>query len=186
MAALRTLLVLAVAAGILVLTPSASWACSCASVPAATQVKRADTIVDGTLQWVASNGMETTYGVSVDQVYKGRAAAREKLIGPADEAACGLGSLATNERYLFFIHGVHPGRMTVSLCGGSASYDARTATAVEAITGAPGGPIAPPVVSGPVEKDPDDGASWLPVVGTSLAVGLALGGLLLLARRFRP
>jgi hypothetical protein len=129
--------------------------------------------------------MESTYSVSVDQVFKGKAAAREKLISPADEAACGLGSLATNERYLFFIQGVHPGRMKVNVCNGSAPYDARTAAAVEAVTGAPGGPIKPPVVSTPIDKDPDTGTSWLPVIGSSLAVGLVLGGLLLLARRYR-
>ncbi|WP_183407750.1 hypothetical protein [Nocardioides marmoriginsengisoli] len=185
MAALRTLLVLAVAAGILVLTPSASWACSCAMVPTAASVKHAETVVDGTLKWVASNGVETTYSVSVDKVYKGRAAAREKLVGPADEAACGLGSLATDERYLFFINGTHPGRMRVSLCGGTVPYDARTAAEIQAVTGVPRGPMAPPVVSGPVTKDPDEGTRWLPVVGSSLAVGLVLGGLLLLARRFR-
>ena len=185
MAALRTLLVLAVAAGILVLTPTASWACSCASVPTATQVRHADTVVDGTLKWIASNGMETTYSVSVDQVFKGKAAAREKLIGPADEAACGLGSLATNERYLFFIDGEHPGRMTVNSCSGSGPYDVKTAAEVEAVTGVPGGPIAPPDVSTPIDKDMDAGTSWFPVIGSSLAVGLVLGGLLLLARRYR-
>jgi hypothetical protein len=185
MPALRTLFVLAIAAGMLVLTPTASWACSCASIPAAAQVKHAETVVDGTLEWVANNGIESTYSVRVDKVYKGKAAEREKLIGPASEAACGLGELATDKRYLFFIDGVHPGQMKVGLCGGSVPYDARLAATIESVTGPPGGPAVAPVVRGPVDEDPIEGTRWYTVVGTALVVGLVLGGLLWYARRTR-
>src|SRR4051812_2497643 len=96
----RLLFVLAVTAGMLVLTPQTSWACSCAFTTTAQKVHNAGTVVDATLEWVATNQITTTYSVKVSTVYKGKAAEREKLVGSAQESACGLGSLVTGKRYL--------------------------------------------------------------------------------------
>jgi hypothetical protein len=185
MSAVRAFLVLVVAAGIVALLPGNAWACSCRTTDTTAQVRRAGTVVDGTVEWVANNGMESTYSVKVDQVFKGKAAAREKLVGPASEASCGLGTLVADERYLFFIDGVHPGQMKVDLCGGSARYDAATAAAVQAVTGAPGGPVPAPAVRSVTDKDPDAGTRWFTVGGSALVVALVLGGLLWFARRTR-
>src|SRR5205085_11087081 len=152
----RLLFVLAVTAGILVLTPQTSWACSCASSTTEQQVARAETVVEGTLDWVATNGISTTYSVAVEKVFKGKAAEREKLVGNASEASCGLGSLATDEKYLFFIEGRHPGQMKVSLCTGTTPYDPMLAAKIVSVTGEePTGPFATPGSrTGAVDEDP--------------------------------
>jgi hypothetical protein len=183
--AMKLLFVLAVAAGMLVLTPSTSWACSCASSTTAQQVDRADTVVDGRVKWTASNGISTTYSVQVAQVFKGKAAEREKLVGSASEASCGLGSLATEKRYLFFVEGEHPGQMRVSLCGGSVPYDAALAAKIRSITGEePTGPFATPGSKpGAVDEDPINGTAWYTVVGTGVVVAGVLGALMFYARR---
>lgn len=182
----RLLFVLAVTAGMLVLTPGTSWACSCAVRSTAEQVRAAGTVVDGTLEWVASNGITTTYSVKVAQVYKGKAAEREKLIGPAQESACGLGSLATDERYLFFIDGEHPGKMSVSLCGGGAlPYDGALATRIQGVTGEePSGPfVSPGNRPGAVDETPITGTPWYTVVATGAVLAGVLGALMLYAKR---
>ncbi len=181
----RLLFVLAVTAGILVLTPQTSWACSCASSTTQQQVDRAGTVVGGTLDWVATNGISTTYSVIVDKVYKGKAAEREKLVGNASEAACGLGSLATDERYLFFIDGRHPGQMNVSLCTGTTPYDAKLASEIVSITGEePTGPFATPGTrTGAVDEDQISGTPWYTVVTTGLVLAGVLGFLVWIRRK---
>ncbi len=180
----RFLLVLAVTVGMLVLTPTTSWACSCAGQSTAEYVERADTIVDGTLVWTSTNGIERTYGLRIDRVFKGKAAQREKVLTQASDAACGLGELATDERYLFFIKGQHLGTMSVDLCNGSSAYDAVRAAEIEAITGAPTGPtelVAPK--TGAIDQDPIEGTPWYTVVGTTFVLAAVIGGLIWLRRR---
>ncbi|MCZ4499764.1 MAG: hypothetical protein JWQ74_2317 [Marmoricola sp.] len=180
----RLLLVLAVAAGMLVLTPGTSWACSCVQSSVAQHVKNAGTVVDATVQWVSSNGIETTYSVEVAGQYKGKAAQREKLVGPASEAACGLGDLAAGERYLFFVKGRHPGQMKVDACGGSLPYDATTAAQVAAVTGPATGPyVSPPVRPGAVDEDPIAGTSVWSILGTSAIIAFVIGGLIWIRRK---
>jgi hypothetical protein len=180
----RMVLVLAVTAGMLVLTPTTSWACSCAQQETVAHVARADTIVDGTLVWSSTNGIERTYSLQIDQVFKGKAAAREKVLTPASDAACGLGQLATDERYLFFITGEHLGTMSSGLCSGTAPYDAALASEIEAVTGDPTGPteLAVPE-TGPVDNDPIEGTSVITVIGTTLVVAAVIGGLVWLRRK---
>ena len=182
----RLVFVLAVTAGMLVLTPQTSWACSCAARTTAQQVRAAGTVVDARLDWVASNGISTTYSVKVSKVYKGKAAEKEKLIGSAQESACGLGTLATDKRYLIFIEGKHPGRMRVSLCqGGAVPYDAALAAKIVSVTGAePTGPFAAPGSRpGAVDEDPIDGTPWYTVVITGAVLAAVLGGLVWLRRK---
>jgi len=182
----KVLFILAMTAGVLVLTPQTSWACSCASSSTAQKVHDAGTVVDATLDWVATNQITTTYSVTVSKVYKGKAAEREKLVGNAQESACGLGSLATDQRYLIFIDGRHPGAMRVSLCGGGAvPYDAALAARIQAITGEePTGPFATPGSSpGPVDETPIHGTPWYTVVITGLVLAGVLGGLVWLRRK---
>jgi hypothetical protein len=184
--AVKLLFVLALTVGMLVLTPSTSWACSCAMRTTAQHVQGADTVVDGTVNWVASNGITTTYSVKVSKVFKGKAAENEKLVGAADESACGLGSLVTDKRYLFFIDGKHPGHMGVSLCsGGAVPYDEALATKIISATGEdPTGPFATPGSRpGAIDEDPIEGTPWYTVLGTVAVIAVVLTGLLLVARR---
>jgi len=181
----KVLVVLAVCAGMLVLTPQASWACSCAMMSTAQKVHGAGTIVDGTLDWEATNGITTTYSVVVSKVYKGKAAEREKVVGSANEASCGLGSLATDERYLFFVEGRHPGKLTASLCGGTTRYDAALAAQIQRVTGEePTGPFATPGSRpGAVDEDPIAGTAWYTALGTGAVLAAVLGALVLFRRR---
>ena len=177
----RVLLAVAVVFGILVLTPSPSWACSCASTTPSEQAQRAVTVAAGTVDWTATDGQTRTYKVEFDAVYKGAAAASEKLATPANEAACGVGDLAAGQRYLFFIDGEHPGAMRVGLCGGTTPYDAAVAGQVEAITGPPGKPLATPTVAAP--SGDDRGRTAFIGVGAGALLLLATGAAFLLRRR---
>ena len=84
----RCLLAVAVTFGILVLTPSPSWACSCAMTTVPQQVQAAVTVASGTVDWTATDGQTRTYKVDFDAVYKGAAAGSEKLRTSANEASC--------------------------------------------------------------------------------------------------
>jgi hypothetical protein len=145
----RLVLALAVSLGLLVLTPGPSWACSCAAADTAKQVELAGTVASGTVDWTATDGQTRTYSVDFDAVYKGAAAASEKLVTNAHEASCGLADLAVGRRYLFFVEGRHPGAMRVGLCGGTVAYDASVAARVGAVTGPPGTPLPAPARDDP-------------------------------------
>lgn len=148
-------LAVAVVLGILVLTPSPSWACSCAVRQPARQIEAAVTVAAGTVGWTASDGQTRTYEVDFDAVYKGSVARSEKLVTAANAAACGVGDLTTGRRYLFFIEGQHPGAMRIGLCGGTTPYDAALARQVEAVTGPPGKPLAPRAARPTSDDEPD-------------------------------
>lgn len=165
----RLVLALAVTLGLLVLTPSPSWACSCAVATTARHVQDAVTVAAGTVDWTATDGQTRRYRVEVDRVYKGAAATSEKLVTNADEASCGLADLAIGRRYLFFIEGRHPGAMRIGLCGGTVAYDEATAREITSVTGPPGEPLAAP--------DPAAGSSS---TGDRTAVLLGAGAVVLL------
>ena len=138
----RLLLTLAVTVGLLVLTPSPSWACSCAIGRTPEQLEAAGTVASGTVEWTATDGQRRTYQVRFDAVYKGVAGRTEKLRTSESEAACGVADLAPEQRYLFFIDGVHGGTMRIGLCGGTVAYDAALAARIESRSGPPGHPVA--------------------------------------------
>jgi hypothetical protein len=167
----RIVLALAVVFGILVLTPSPSWACSCALGTTAQQVKRAATVASGTVDWTATDGQTRTFQVDFDSVYKGAAAESEKLTTAANEAACGVSDLATGRRYLFFIDGQHPGAMRIGLCGGTTPYDEALAQKVESVAGPPGKPLAAGTVDAPADDER----------GRTVTIALGAGALLLVA-----
>jgi len=178
----RLLLAVIVTFGVLVLTPSPSWACSCAMATTRQHVKDAVTVAAGTVDWTATDGQTRTYRVDFDSVYKGAAASSEKLSTNANDASCGLGNLATGERYLFFIDGLHPGTMRVSLCGGTIAYDDAVAQQVESITGPPGKPLVSPTSASVSDDDSSTGTVVIAVVAAGL---LAVGAIVGLALRRR-
>jgi hypothetical protein len=176
------LLAIAVVFGILVLTPSPSWACSCASVTPQRQVQAAVTVASGTVDWTATDGQTRTYEVAFDTVYKGAAAESEKLVTAANEAACGVGDLATGRRYLFFIDGRHPGAMRIGLCGGTTPYDDAAAREVETVAGPPGKPLP----SAKVDVSTDSDRNRTVLVGAGVAALLALATVAAFVLRRRP
>ncbi len=175
------LVVLGTCAGLVLLSPSVALACSCAQTSVGDQVDRADTVVGGTLDWTSTNGIDRTYSLKIDEVYKGLAGVREKIVSPDSEASCGLGDLATGDRYLFFIHGRHPGRMTADLCGGSTAYTDDVVLAVQAKTK---GPFEPLPVFGDTPPPEAHGADKVRVVGIgAFVVAFAAGAVVLVRRR---
>jgi hypothetical protein len=178
---LRALLVLLVSAGILVLTPSPSWACSCAMSTPEKQVELAGTVAVGTVDWTATDGQKRTYQVTVDRVYKGAAARSEKLLTGANEGSCGLAHLATGKRYVFFIDGVHPGAMRVGLCGGTTAYTAALAHQVESASGPPHAPLPSP--AGDAAPPADHSTRTLVLGLGAVAVLLAAAGAVVVGRR---
>jgi hypothetical protein len=177
----RWILAVAIAFGLLVLTPSPSWACSCAITKPAQQAEAAVTIASGTVDWTASDGQTRTYKVDFDAVYKGSAAESEKLSTAASEAACGVGDLAPGRRYLFFIDGEHPGTMRIGLCGGTTAYDDRLAGQVQAVTGPPGKPVSAPRPS--ASTDDNRGRTVAVGVGAAAVLALTTGAAFVLRRR---
>ncbi len=152
--AARVLLAVAVTFGLIALTPSPSWACSCAITTTHQQVEAAGTVAAGTVAWTATDGQTRTYEVTVDAVYKGSAATSEKLRTNASDAACGVGDLAPGKRYLFFIEGTHPGTMRIGLCGGTTAYDQALVEKITSVTGPPGKPLpAPAPTAAPENSD---------------------------------
>lgn len=163
------LVVLGVSAGMVLLTPSVALACSCVQASVSKQVDQAETVVGGTVEWTSTDGEQRTYGLKVDEVYKGISGIREKVVTPANDAACGLGELATGERYLFFLQGRHPGKMTAGLCGGSGAYtDARVLQVQEK-------------TKGPFEPLPTFGGTPPEEGGTDLVRVVGIGAFVLAA-----
>ena len=168
----RLLLAFALTFGILVLTPSPSWACSCAISSTPQQVRGAVTVASGTVDWTATDGQTRTYKVDFDAVYKGSVAASEKLGTSASEASCGVSDLAPGKRYFFFIDGQHPGAMRIGLCSGTTPYADALARQITSITGPPGKPLATTDSSTPATAGGGN--------GHARAFALGAGGLLLL------
>ncbi len=101
-------------------------ACSCA--PASTQdhVKAADGVFTGTVsdqrteQSETGRGGTTTYLVDVRRVYKGDVSTRQvSVTSPRSEATCGLGRLAADKRYVFFVR-AGGSQLSATACGGTA------------------------------------------------------------------
>jgi hypothetical protein len=144
----RALAVLLVALGMVLVNPNVALACSCLNRTVAQRTQAAETVAIGTVNWSATDGEQRSYSVTFSNVYKGIAGMQEKLTTPDSEAACGVGQLAANDDYLFFIQGKHPGLMPINACGGVERPTAATLDAVQRITGAPNPPF-PSFGSGP-------------------------------------
>lgn len=176
--AARALVVLLVAGGMVLVSPSAALACSCVQLTAEQHAKDADTVAIGTVQWVADNGIEKSYSVSFTEVYKGMAGLQEKIVTASDEASCGLADLAVDKKYIFFLEGKHPGRMRANLCGGTTAYDVATLDAVESVAGPPKEPF-PSFASGPEASGTDP----VRVIGIGALVLAGVVAIVLVLRR---
>lgn len=181
----RALAITLVAIGLALAAQGPAAACSCVEADTRELVKQADTVAVGTVEWRADNGVDqVSYSVAFDQVYKGVAAQREKIITAADSAACGVTNLQPDQAYIFFIEGKHPGRLSISLCGGTTGYDVAVLDEVQQVTGDP----VPPFPSlGGAEVVDDDGPNVIRWVGIGgFAVAALLIALVLARRRFDP
>lgn len=169
----RALILVALIAGMVFWTPTAALACSCVQRSTDASVKQADSVFEGKVVWTSSNGVEATYGVDVAQVFKGKAATFEKLRTLPYGAPCSLADPVTEQRYVFFVQGEHPGQMQIKACGGTDLSTAKLVDQVEAATGEVMEPV--PASGGIVEAD----SQGLGFVGWAVVV-TAVGLLVLL------
>ncbi|WP_406831452.1 hypothetical protein ABEG17_01325 [Pedococcus sp. KACC 23699] len=189
------LLVLALAAALVVIPGTAAFACSCAGLPVADEVARADLVVVGVVGAAVGAGQTVTRPVTVTRTLKGVAGPRLDVSSARDGASCGL-EVELGREYVVFA-AERGGTMTADLCGGTAPADEEHLRQVEAVTG-PGQVVraepatapARAMAHTPVDAPPADPADpWLPA-GTAAAVAAivvtTLGVLgVVLARRRR-
>ncbi|GAB4080886.1 hypothetical protein GCU67_04895 [Modestobacter muralis] len=193
---MRRLVVLVLGAFVLltagwVVAPAAS-ACSCAPASIAEQVERADVVFTGTL--VSREVLHPVPGVvgsddpalhvfAVQTLLKGTASALQEVVSADSSASCGL---ALDGDGPFLVHATDPpggpeGRLTASLCGGTAPADADLVAEVQALTGG----AVPEQPSGPVigmaEGSSTTTVAWL--VAGLVGLTVLVGGLAALAGR---
>lgn len=185
----------------LVATQAPAFACTCVQDDVATDAERADVVLSGTLAEVARveqparqpggrpQAGRRTLVVDVDRVYRG-AVTRERveITTAAVAAACGLGDLATDRRYVFFAT-ARGSALSANRCGGTGPASQAMVAQVTEVLGA-GRPIGvePAEPEPPVATALDDSAP--PEFGRTAAPGAALAiigllGLLVVRRRSR-
>lgn len=180
----------------LVLTQAPAFACTCVRDGLAAQAERADVVLSGTLTEVRreSGGDRPrlgrlTYVVDVDRAYQG-AVTREtvRITSSANAAACGLGKLETDRRYVFFAT-ARGSALSTNRCSGTGPATSALVDRVRALLGAgraigvtapePDPPVATTVDDSP---PPEFGRTAAP--GAALAI-IGLLGLLVVGRRAR-
>jgi hypothetical protein len=153
----RLLAAACVALGALVLAPAPAFACSCASRTLAQHVQQAESIGVGAVAWVTEGAKQTTVAVDFTKVYKGELGSREKVLTPAGGGSCGLDFLESGTSCAFFVDGLHRGRITASLCGGTTASSVQLEERLERITGPPHEPVR---VDASLLDEPGRGHWW--------------------------
>lgn len=152
MTSLRLIVVSVLAAcGLVVITPSTSYACSCAVTTTEEQVKGADAVFVGTLvgreppprRQVMSSSDPNTYTFHVQQSLEGQTGPTTVVESAMSGASCGWEGMRIGEQYVVFVTGGHP-TWYGSLCGGTRVANDVAIAEVAEITGA-----------GPVRQPPD-------------------------------
>ena len=176
------------ALSLVILVPSAAFACSCVQLSVAEQVERADLVVKGSIEArdegppkvISSSADPVTYTVAVDEVLKGASGPVAKVESAAQSASCGL-EVQVGRSYVIFAevahaaHAVDDGVYEASLCGGTSGARPGFVSQVAAITGAATGPddsILPPTGGPPVAAMALGG---LLVAGAAVVAGVVLG-----------
>ena len=188
---MRRLLVLVLGALVLLgagwaVAPSAS-ACSCVPATVADQVAGADVVFTGTLlsrevlppapgTWTSE--APAVHVFAVRTVLKGTASARQEVVSADSSASCGL-ELAGDGPFLVHASqapGDPAGRLTATLCGGTAPADAALVAEVQSLTG--GGPPPVPTLDAPAGTSEDpSGTTFLLLLGGLLGLTVLVGGL---------
>lgn len=165
--------VLLVLGGLVVGAPAA-YACSCAYPPDSPDlVDMADVVFTGRVVGDRVVGSSRFLSFDVERVYKGDAAARQRVRTHAQSSACGL-SLDGTDRYV--LHGSGTAAdLTASLCGGSRPGD-------RVVGLGPGRPPRPGT-DGPSLLTADVDPVTLALGGTVLGLGLVAA--VVLVRRWR-
>lgn len=180
----RLLAALLLAGSGVVLGQSPAHACSCVTSTTEDHIRTADAVFVGSVDGVAARDQRRiSYDVTVERVYKGDVTTSTVRVRSNPEPAlCGLGSLRTDRRYLFFgAAAANTNAVAVNSCSGTAPASTSLVRQVERIRGEGDDPTAPPVPPEPEQ------ATFTRVAGSesrSLArtaapgVALVLAGLL--------
>ncbi|MCZ2827689.1 hypothetical protein O2W14_02410 [Modestobacter sp. VKM Ac-2986] len=164
----------------------AAWACSCVPASTAEQVARADVVFTGTLvsrevlppapgTWTSE--APAVHVFAVQTLLKGTASAQQEVVSADSSASCGL---ALSGDGPFLVHATDPpegpeGRLTATLCGGTAPADAELVADVQALAGGDPPDRTLDVPAGTYE-DPS-ATTFLLLLGGLLALTLLVGGL---------
>lgn len=150
MTAVRTLLAgLLAAVGLVLITPSTSYACSCALGSPQSHARGADAVFVGTLldiepppqREIMSSADPNTFTFDVDQVLEGEIGGTVEVVSARDSATCGWEGAEVGEEYVIFAY-EYRGRLSTSSCSGNAEPSEWLLDQVEQVTG-PGRPTVP-------------------------------------------
>lgn len=138
------------AVGLVALTPSASYACSCAITSTKAHVEYADAVFVGTLvsmeppprRQVMSSTDPNTYTFSVQQPLKGQVSATTVVESAMSGASCGWEGMEIGQRYIVFANGGHS-TWRGNLCGGTRGAGNHGIAQVAEITGTTAQPLPP-------------------------------------------
>lgn len=168
MTALRLLLAgLLGSLGLVALTPTTSFACSCAMGGPKQYAAWADAVFAGTLTEVtppsAGAAMSSTdpvgYAFDVDLVLRGEVGASVTIQSASLGASCGLEGMRVGERYLVFAQAARDDRLEANLCGGTQPARDGLIAKVEQVTGPGQPPMAAPVPE--IELDAGEDLDWM-------------------------
>ena len=176
-------------AGLVLLTPTQAYACSCVGGDAEQFTEWADVVFTGTAvdyapppeQPMMSSSDPATYTFDVDTVFKGSAAPTTQVRSAWSGASCGLENIEVGTEYVVFAapqssRGRGNGELWANLCGGTARASQNYVADVEAVTG-PGEPPEPAVAE-PAAAEP--AAAEETGRSTATTIAIAGGGLLVL------
>jgi hypothetical protein len=198
------------AGGLVLLTPTAAQACSCARGDAATYAAWADVVFTGTLvettpppdRPIMSSGDPATYSFDVDRVHQGEVGPAAEVRSAVSGASCGLEGMRTGSRYAVFA--TRDAGLWANLCSGTRLLRPAVARQLDRVVGPARAPTTqpPPDTTGSVASAGPDTAAATAAAGTAgaadvsdalpglpglaLAAGLlvTLGGVLALRRRW--
>jgi hypothetical protein len=130
----RLLVALLIALSGVVFTQTPAHACKCAPANTGQHIKKATTVLLGTITAMSKQGNVQTYEVRVEKVFKGVATPRVTLRTASQSATCGLSGLATDRRYVIF--GTRQGDVfQVNSCGGTAPVSTTLMKSVRGVLG---------------------------------------------------
>jgi hypothetical protein len=185
----RLLVALLLALSGVVLGQLPAHACSCVAQTTQAQLKRATDVFAGMVTSQAKASNVITYEVTVERVYKGEVTSPVAVRTAGDPAACGLGSLVADKRYVFM--GAVQGEMVeINSCGGTALATTKLNNTVSAALGAGTAPTPTPEPTPPtasitrVDQATPTKFSRLAAPGGALVL-VGLFGLFLLRRTAR-
>lgn len=195
---LRRLLVVALFVGVGVIgLQSPASACSCVRQDLSQQVKRADAVFTGQVTTSAADTVGSgkrahqvrRYTTEVDRVFKGTVTSSPVMVtSPEGAAACGFGTIPTDQSWVFVVNG-QAHRFVGTSCGGSRPATTAYLGKVTDLLG-DGTPLAEPVPEQPpleytsMEDKNPAGLGQLLAPGAAVAL-LGLLGLLLVRRLAR-